>query len=72
MTTKTQLKDRVLQVDNPVRIDSLTTVNGAVAFIVDYGRVRCIGWADEIERNILTIDELVDYLYANRARIIKE
>jgi hypothetical protein len=71
MTTKAQLKERVLK-DSKIRVESATTVNGAVAFLVDYGRVRCIGWATEVERNIHTIDDLVDYLYVNRARIIKE
>lgn len=72
MTTKSQIKATLLQPDARISITSTTTVGGAVVFMVDYGIVRCIGWANEVERSISTIDEVVDYLYAHRARIIKE
>jgi len=43
---------------------------GNVRFHVYNGRVQADGFADEVERGITTVDELVDYAWSERKRIL--
>lgn len=56
--------------DEPFYLESATTVGGSVRFHVYNGRVQADGFADEVERGITTVDELVDYAWTERKRIL--
>ena len=68
----------VKNLDNDqIKLESATTGRAAVTFWVERNPnfehdylVRCNGFATPVEHNIFEIDELVDYLWQERKRII--
>lgn len=72
--TKAQIRNALTR-RKEISLDSTNMVNGVVTFSVDrWSRsgpwmVRCIGFANTVEREISDIDDLVSYLYRERKRI---
>lgn len=65
-----EMARRADECDEPIHLDSADTVGGAVRFHVDGDRVEAGGFADQVERGITTVDDLVDYVWRERKRLI--
>jgi hypothetical protein len=73
--TKAQIRNAILR-DEQISLESATTVGGRVLFVIDRRpepvnyMVNAREFATIPEQEIDTLDELVDYIWQNRKRVI--